>query len=160
MTIHEALNILKPTSQDDLKRAFRDAAKRYHPDLCGGNPEFMKLVNLAHEMLSANKFWKEQTIFTEPSLTDKLAKIYKIIKFFKDIKIEVAGSWFWITGNTKPYKAAFNALGFKFSGKKKAWYYHEDKYRKLTKFKWSMDMIRARFNSEELKTDKMKAVAG
>lgn len=56
------------------------------------------------------------------------------------------------------YKEAFKALGFKFSGKKKAWYYHEDTYRKLTRYKWTLDMIRKRFKGEELETKMMKAV--
>lgn len=59
MTTREALNILRPTGQADLKRAFRDNAKKYHPDHFGGNNEFVKLVNLAHATASLTEKLEE-----------------------------------------------------------------------------------------------------
>jgi hypothetical protein len=158
MTIHEALNILKSTSnsESDLKKAYREKAKYYHPDNQGGNEEYMKLVNLAYELLTERLGqWNIKDINNnEIPLTEKLQEIYERIKFFTGIKIEVAGSWFWLTGNTYQYREELKKLGFRWSKNKVAWYYHEESYYKWNKKDvWSMSKIRDSFKSYELKTN-------
>lgn len=48
---YEVLGISKSASADEIKKAFRKAAVKYHPDKQGGNEEKFKEVNEAYEVL-------------------------------------------------------------------------------------------------------------
>ena len=49
---YEVLGISKNASEDEIKKAFRRAAVKYHPDKEGGDEEKFKEVNEAYEVLS------------------------------------------------------------------------------------------------------------
>jgi curved DNA-binding protein len=51
MNHYEMLGVAKTASPDELKTAYRKAAKQYHPDL-GGDPEKFKQLNEAYDVLS------------------------------------------------------------------------------------------------------------
>ncbi len=84
------------------------------------------------------------------TLTDTLDKVAKL--HTTDVKLEVIGSWIWASGNTRPHKDFFKSLGFKFSGKKAAWFWHAGTFRKKSKRDWSLPEIRHTFGVEELQT--------
>lgn len=51
---YEALGVPRDASQDDIRKAYRKAAKETHPDLNPGNPEAeqrFKTVNAAHDII-------------------------------------------------------------------------------------------------------------
>ena len=164
MTHKEALAILKPdaATDDALKRAYRAASKIYHPDH-GGNEELMKLVNLAYETLKrAERWWtpaEAREAARETPLTETLAALWDKIKHFPGIQGEVIGTWLWVTGDTRKYKAQLKEAGFRFSARKSAWYYHEGKYRKHSRRKFGLDDIRAMWGAADLETEQAEAVA-
>lgn len=49
---YKILGLSKNASPDEIKRAFRELAQRYHPDKAGGNAEKFKEVNEAYQVLS------------------------------------------------------------------------------------------------------------
>lgn len=51
MDLYKILNIKKSASQEDIKKAFRKASLKHHPDR-GGNAEEFKKANRAYEILS------------------------------------------------------------------------------------------------------------
>lgn len=160
----QALSILNPTekSESGLKAAYKKACLKHHPDK-GGDLEIMKLVNVAYEFLKNCESWwtgeQARKAKRQTPLTDTLQAIIDQIKGLPDLKIEVIGSWLWISGNTFPHKKILKAAGLKFSGNKKSWYYHEDAYRKRSKKSFSMDDIRNLHGSEEIKTNRNKTIA-
>jgi len=48
---YEVLGVAKSASDDDIKRAFRKLAVKYHPDKEGGSEEKFKEINEAYEVL-------------------------------------------------------------------------------------------------------------
>ena len=70
------------------------------------------------------------------------------------LEVEICGSWIWVSGNTKEHKEVLKQLGFKFAYKKKAWYYHKDKFRKKSHEELTMDDIRDMFGSQRYEQKK------
>jgi len=52
---YKILNVQKNASQDELKKAFRKLAHKYHPDKKGGDEEKFKEVNEAYQVLGDEK---------------------------------------------------------------------------------------------------------
>ena len=158
MNLIQALSILNPKEKSEagLKAAYRKASLKYHPDK-GGDVELMKLVNAAYDFLKKCESWwtgeqARKAKRTTP-LTETIQALIDKIKSFPGCKIEIIGSWLWISGNTKPFKEQLKEYGFKFSRNKVAWYYHEDKYRKFSKKNFSMNEIRSMHGSEDIESE-------
>ena len=52
---YELLGVTKTSTQDDIKKAFRTLAHKYHPDKKGGDEAKFKEVNEAYSVLSDEK---------------------------------------------------------------------------------------------------------
>ena len=163
MTIPDALSILgnPEPGRESVMRAYRVMAKRYHPDL-GGDLELMILVNLALEVLRAVDYqWTTQDSDTgrrTRPLTEKLNELWESVRHYRGIHGEVIGYWLWVTGETYAIRGELKAIGFRFSHLKRAWYYHEGRYWKHSKRKFSMGDIRAMWGTEDLETEEAQAV--
>lgn len=164
MDLIQALSILNPTEKSEagLKAAYKKAAVKHHPDK-GGSLEVMKLVNAAYDYLKKCESWwtgeqARKAKRTTP-LTETMQNMIDKIKSFPGLKIEIIGSWLWVSGETKPVKEEVKKAGFSFSFNKKSWYYHEDTYRKRSKKKFSMNDIRNLHGAEEVKTVKQTVIA-
>lgn len=160
MKLSDALNTLgiEPNGKieaEQVFKAYKAAAFKYHPDRNPAGLEMMKLINDARDSLLEMNFpieVEEGHKVTDygQEISDALNKIIT----FVDIEIEICGSWVWVTGETKSYKEQFKEAGFKFSGKKVAWYFRpaSDKRRYFGSNKRSMDDIRASYGSSRVKT--------
>ena len=163
MNIIQALSILNPTEKTEagLKKAYRAACLKHHPDK-NGDVEVMKLVNAAYDFLKKCESWwtgeQARTAQKQTPLTETIQAMIDKIKTIPGFKIEVIGSWLWVSGNTYDHKTILRDLKMKFSDNKKAWYYHEDGYRKRGKRKFSMNDIRVLHGSEEIKTENHKSL--
>ena len=163
MTVQEALAILKPktNNEEGLKKAYRDASLEHHPDQ-GGDEEMQKLINQAHKTLDNLDHWwtpaQARQAVKAVSLTDKLAELYSKLKTLEDIKLEVIGTWFWVSGTTKKYSDLLKNMGLKFSKNKTAWYFHEGSYQKKNGKSFSFNDIRAKFGTQNLETEPALAI--
>ena len=162
MNIEQALKILKPSGDTDeaLKNAYRMACKKYHPDINPDGLELMKLINAAYGFLKEHLGkWHTTSYNSDDTGIDEIFQdIFNAIRHFRDIHVEVCGTWLWVNGNTKPYKDQFKDLGFKWAPNKHRWYWRPEGYRKRSKRVLSMAEIRFMYGSNELETEPLQAI--
>ncbi|WP_109427014.1 DnaJ domain-containing protein [Aggregatibacter kilianii] len=153
MNINEALNLLNlsgTVSKDEIKKAYKKMATKYHPDRNPAGAEVMKAINAAFEFLS--KIEGETLTHTDEenayNYAENLAEIIEELQKLQGVIIEVCGNWIWLSGATKSYKEALKELGCFWAAKKCKWYYRpaEHKCRRNNK-DWDMEEIRAKYGS-------------
>jgi len=145
------------STRTELKQAYRRLSKKLHPDV-GGNHEDMVQLNLEFEYLFSRVSTTKQEK-ASPETASQYMEVVEKINFLPGIKIELCGTWLWVTGDTKPVKDQLKAAGFKFSGKKVAWYWKAGTYRKFGRKVLSLDEIRSYYGSQEIETEKRAAIS-
>lgn len=156
---------------EELRKQYKELLKQYHPDNPSGSTEATQAINAEynrlfkvlkdkHESKHTNTdsengkadFNKKYYDFAEDkALREMLQKIIG----FSNVTIEICGSWLWVF-NSYEYRNELKELGFKYAGKKKAWYYHTEAFRKKGRKALSMDDIRNYYGSTEVKTEETK----
>ena len=145
---------------EDVKSLYHKLAVQYHPD---NNPDIdtkkiMRDINAEFEKAFARLKNIHRNVSGETYTTtkdtnetaDDFREIIDAIIHFVNCKIEIIGSWIWVSGETKPYKEILKELSFHWSSNKKAWAYHETPFRKRHNRNFSMDDLRNKFGSEEV----------
>jgi hypothetical protein len=147
---------------NDIKQVYRKLASANHPDK-GGNTETMQIINTAfaelckffeagNDTLDINEDGNEAAKQFDFSFISELKTMHGVI-------VEVCGYWIWLTGDTFTHHEKIKALGFKFSGGKKAWYWsptiNETAYRRGSK---SLKNIRKEYGSSIIKTEQQAAL--
>lgn len=106
---------------EKLKLQYRDLIKKNYPDV-GGSNEAMKAINLEYETLFRQieqGLTFEQKQENRHKVNDGFREILAKVIFLQGIKIEIIGSWLWISGNTFAVYQQIKQAGFKFSKSKK-----------------------------------------
>ena len=145
---------------EELKRKYYALAQKYHPDH-GGDTEVMKEINAEfsdmakilrnkHERKTTNKEEEYSEEKESNFNADKYMDIISKLIHFSGVKIEVCGTWLWLTGNTYHYREEIKALGFQWSKSKKAWYYAEGLFHRKTRGTKTLNQIRNEFGSETI----------
>ena len=168
MNMEEALGIIQPKGDDlgSLKKAYRKAAMKYHPDRNPDGLEIMKLVNQAFDFLKKHlgkwsTGWAEDATKRAKatgSVIDQVMKLWAKVAHLPGIKGEVIGTWLWITGDTRAVKDHLKAAGFRFSPKKRAWFWHAPGYRKRSNRTFEMGEIRQMWGSQDLDNEELQQV--
>ena len=139
---------------EDVKARFKELAKRLHPDNGGNAEEFKKMMS--EYTIAFNRYKNKHKATNEgqdsnhegssTETAEEFAELIEKLLKMEGVKIEIIGSWIWLTGNTYAYRDQIKELRFFWSTTHKAWYYTgEDKkgrqkgrYRKVNdlKKKW------------------------
>ncbi|RXJ75055.1 hypothetical protein CRU86_09385, partial [Aliarcobacter skirrowii] len=123
------------------------------PDMPNGDTESFKLLNAVYNDLIENKIYFSNSY----KIDVELEKIISLILHFENIKIELVGSWVWVSGETKEIKDKLKEIGFKWASKKKMWYYGEMKAKNPNPK--SMEEIKSKYGSETIKSNEKKQIA-
>ncbi len=129
---------------EELKRAYKSLAKKYHPDLGGKEEDFKKLSSLYQELLSKNQFNFNIDLEIENVISE-------ILHF--DLLIEIVGSWIWISGDTKPVKEDLKKANFKWHSKRKKWYWTNQEKRRATHSKEDFETIKEKYGCKVVKSN-------
>lgn len=155
MRLQDALNLLglKPgVGQADIKTAYRKASFKYHPDRNSAGLEMMKAINEAYETLKG--YSGEGFEFAEEEMDldygDSFNKALKAA-IEAGLNIEICGAWIWVSGDTRPVKEALKASRYKWARKKQKWYFRPEKYKSRNRSSWSMEKIRTKYGSKNMR---------
>lgn len=151
------LNLSGTVSHAEIKKAYKAAALKFHPDRNPAGEKMMVALNEAYEYLCQQP---------DPVIVPSHHRTYDYGSEFNDIlialgrlpgiHIEVCGNWVWVTGDTKPLAKVLgrDGLGLMYSSKKTAWYYRPDEYKSRSRQSMSMSEIRERHGSMIFERDK------
>lgn len=158
MLISDAVNILGLNGEitpDLVKQAYREAAKKYHPDINPAGAEMMKVVNAAFDVLKNynGNVEAEENKYPE-ALNNALLAIMPLI----DLSIEVCGAWVWVTGDTFKHKTILKENGFKYASKKQAWHFRPENWKSRSRGRTTMDDIRNKYGSTNPTTSFRKTI--
>ncbi|OIN34152.1 molecular chaperone DnaJ [Salmonella enterica subsp. enterica serovar Sarajane] len=155
MNIQQALNIFGLSgelTEQDIKKAYKQAALKFHPDRNPVGAEMMKAVNGAFDFLMQNidRINDAQSSDNNARYNygEELENVLNSLQSMTGIIFEVAGNWIWISGDTKAHKDAIKALGCKWASKKQMWFYRPDEYKASRNRKeHSIDEIREMYGT-------------
>ena len=153
----QILGLSGAINPETVKRAYREAALKYHPDRNPAGDEMMKLINAAYETLKDCEGSVENTAADSQGRTypEAVNEALNAIIGLAGLDIEICGAWVWVGGNTYPHRTVLKAAGFYFAGQKKRWYFRPEDWRSTSRGTTSMDDIRNRYGSvrPELRRD-------
>jgi hypothetical protein len=143
------LNLTGDINPETVKKAYRRACSAYHPDRNPAGLEMMKAVNLAFEALKdiTDKIDLDETVLNYGD--DLNAAINAVINL--NVTIEVCGAWLWVSGDTYPLREILKGAGFKWSKPKKMWYFRPADFKSYSRGKYSIDEIRAKYGSDNIR---------
>ena len=151
---------------EKLRKQYKDLLKKYHPDNPQGSTEATQEVNAEYDELFKVLKNKHESKTENGSKTnaykydfetdERLREVLQKVIHFSNITIDIVGCFIWLDGNTYPYKNELKEIGFKWSGQRKKWYWHNGEYKKHGNKKLSYADIQNLYGSTEVKTEEKK----
>lgn len=156
-------------SMKELKEAYKALAAIHHPDR-GGDTVTMGKINAEYDQkvkeLAKGEAPAKHTTNAAEGMTDEeiaraIAEEFKatldaLMQLDLDgVKVELIGSWLWVSGNTKPIKDELKALKFRWCPKKEGqpWTWHDSyTYYPSSKGRNTKRDIEEKYGVEELKS--------
>ena len=146
---------------DELRKMYKKLIILHHPDN-GGDEEIVKEINVEYDLLfkrlkndfehkdtysAASDKQKQQYDWKkDKQIRDMIIQLSK----FKGIKVEIMGVWIWVS-ECYQYRKELKNLGFHWAKKKQMWYIHFDDFHKFSSKPVSMNYIRDKYGSVEIK---------
>lgn len=147
---------------EELKKEYFKLALQHHPDR-GGDVRVMQAVNVEYETAWArlkdthqNAAGKQYTNTGDKATAEMPEEYQRIIDALirlRGIRIEICGSWIWVSGDTRPHKDQFKALGMYWAPKKEMWYWRPPEKATIRHKPRSMDYIRQTYGSQVIDTE-------
>ena len=75
-----------------------------------------------------------------------------LVRLFPELTVEIAGTWVWVSGDTKPRHQELKALGLRWSPKKQRWYHRGHGGANRRGMPW--DYIRDKYGAERVNQER------
>lgn len=169
MNINDCLSVLGLASHEEsitidvVKKAYRVACSKYHPDRNPQGLEMMKMVNCAYSALMEHLANPENVSvsFTGKNTEDygeEVSNALNAIFGLHGLIIEICGAWVWVTGSTKEHKDVLKSAGFFYASKKVAWYFRTKDFKSRSNGSSTLDQIRDKYGSQNATGNRPKAI--
>lgn len=155
---------------EELKKEYKRLARQLHPD---NNPDHDTTKDFQMMQAEFNRMWdklkdthvnKDGEMYTaREATTETAAEFMEMIDTLiriHGIKVELCGSWLWVTGDTRPAKETLKRFKFRWSRNKQAWYFHFGGYHKRSKREMSLDAIRTMYGAESFEYEETAIAFG
>lgn len=109
---------------EQIKSRFRELAMEHHPDRGGDTATMQEVIAKVDELLRSG-----------------------IIR--EGVDAYIIGTWIWTMGDTRPHKETLKGMGFRWSGERQRWYWH-DGTRKFRRSGLGLDSIAARYGASKV----------
>ena len=163
MKLNDAAQILGlsgEVTREEVKRAYRQAALKFHPDRNPAGAEMMKIINAAYDVLKdyAGEIETEDAAGEAGNYPEAANEALNAIIGLDGLEIEICGAWVWVDGETYRHRARLKEAGFRFASKKKRWYFRPENWRSSSRGQYTMDDIRNKYGSERpgLRRDRLE----
>lgn len=158
MNAYDACRILNLSSDytpETVKKAYRLACSKYHPDRNPAGQEMMKLVNSAYEFLKDKS--GQSTVNQETDYSQELMNALNAVIGLPGLVVELCGAWAWVSGDTKQHKDILKEHGFKWARKKVMWYFRPEDAKVYSNGKKTIDEIREKYGSKNFQKNILTA---
>lgn len=140
---------------EDLKKKYRELVMKYHPDISKGDTtRIMQDINIEYKKLLAQFMagggFTQSDIKEELDIEKEYYEVLTKLAKIQGIKIELVGTWIWISGNTYATKDKLKEAGCLWAPKKMLWYYRSPEHKTKRKSNLSIDEIKAKYGSKDI----------
>lgn len=148
----------------DLKSEFRKLCLKLHPDKGGDSNIFQQMYQEYEYMLSAcDREAKQSKSYNKYDfMADVDLRVWEQAQIFaklSGVKVEIIGTWIWISGNTTPHNQIFHEHNCKWSKAKFAWYWYAGGVNKNHKVKGhykDLNVLRDIWGTKEVQSNEEK----
>ena len=152
-------------TEQEIKKRFHELMLTHHPDR-GGNLEIcQEIVGQYHEALKSCQYTgteyggERQAYRYNETLEREFEDAVNWAMTLSFCKVELIGTWLWVTGKTWAFTTKLQEKGFHFATRKKAWCFHTGTWRKHRK-NFHLDDLRAKYGYEILKEQEEQRAFG
>ena len=144
-----------------LKALYRKLSFENHPDL-GGDTENMKIINSLYteyfKKLKDLDFDGNITEETKEEIPEIFEKIISELIKLSGLKLELVGSWVWISGNSFIHRERLKELVCFWSSSKKRWYWNGDEEKKNMRAYSNLNAIKKKYGCVDVEIEEVKAL--
>ena len=148
----------KNLTKDQAKKLFRKLAVELHPDKGGSHAEFVKMQSQYESFLRGNFNYTSKEAKEEATSLNEFVQANEFVKSFKDVLVELTGTWVWLSGNTSPYKEEIKKHGFRWSKSKKKWYKAPYELKRKKRVGTNFDKIKSIYGYQAKKMEGVTAL--
>jgi hypothetical protein len=145
-------------TEQQIKKRFHELMLIHHPDRGGNLQICLEIVGQYHESLKNCQYTgceyngEKQAYRYNEAMEKEFEEAMDWAMTLSFCKVELIGTWLWVSGKTFPISNKFRERGFHWASKKHAWCFHVGLWRR-NKRHFALDDLRAKYGYEVLKEE-------